>query len=193
MKDLDKKQKSAIEIYSLNRSKQSNSKHSILRSSEGSKPRDHSSGTKKERAAERRLNMTLFTTELSEIKNTIENPGLNTTFSDNSTPVRGNKCDMSVQYFDKNTIRSLIGNQNNSMDTKRPNSYSRPKAFISRNSTLKVSRTTKDEAMVNMVEKRLIQRLKETERSKFSSNILEQRYSIIEECLQSSICKLIFH
>jgi hypothetical protein len=75
------------------------------------------------------------------------------------------------------------------MDTKRPNSYSKPKGFISRNSTLKVSRTTKDEAMVNMVEKRLVQRLKETERTKFSNNILEQRFSIIEECLQSSICK----
>lgn len=91
---------------------------------------------------------------------------------------------------ERSSFNSFIDIQNNNLDTKRPSSYNKQKKIISRNTTLKVSRTSKDETMVNIIERKIMQRLKETERAKFDENVLEQRFQIIQECMNISICKL---
>ena len=119
-------------------------------------------------------------------------------YSDSSTPARESKPE-NRHVMHKNLDLAKMGNshisplipkemnyqmldlQNSCLDTKRPNSYSKQKKFISRNTTLKVSRTSKEETMVNIIERKIIQKLKETERAKFSSNLLEQRFGLIED------------
>ena len=210
----------------------------------------------KDKTTDRALKMSCLVSDLKDMNRSLEAKNLESTYSDTSTPARRTIGLASSKRFNQDSIQNFIDIQNNSMDTKRLNSYTKQKKwgrwsrsqelttqlsyytfmhllitkdyfirfgkplqqllecsiilatcvcqnlmqyivselkspkFISRNSTLKISKTTKVDTLVNSVEKKLVQRLKETERSMFDENILEQRFSIIEECMKYSICKL---
>jgi hypothetical protein len=66
------------------------------------------------------------------------------------------------------------------IDTKRPSIYSKQKKFKTRNDQLKVSKTTKEETVVNSIERMIVQKLKRTQRA-FGTNVVEERLKLIEE------------
>lgn len=182
MKDLDRKHQTTIDIYTVKHNPQSLSRSSGVKSRGNSKKRDGSNSASKEKY-DRALNVSCFTNDFKDFKSSLQ-----MTCSDSSTPVRGSKGEFKLN---KERMSTIIDIHNNSMDTKRPSSYSKQKKFISRNTQLKESRTSKDESMVTVIERKIMERLKVTERSKFDQTVLEQRFSIIEDCMNSSICKLI--
>jgi predicted ArsR family transcriptional regulator len=141
------------------------------------------SSEQKERKGEQTLNMSCFNNSLGLNKSFDPNSFIST-YSDVSTPARDATMNTSVKHkFSKESLGSGLDSQDN---TKRPSSYSKYK-LKAKKAQLKVSRTSKQEAMVNVIERRIIQELKKTERVSEGSEHLHNRIKVIEECLTKSI------
>jgi len=208
MKDLDKKHKATVEIYTINNQFSNKTRDSSKRggSSSGKKNFEEKIFNQKNfndlsllnKSCDRTLardskkstmKLDNLSSDISFTKEFATINAFSNTYSDASTPVRDPCGESSLcQKISKGRrIRPELDLNSHAIETKRSRSYSKQKKIISRNPKIKVSKTSKEDTLINMMEKKLLKILRDSSNKDFTPKDIQERLFLIEECMKGSI------